>query len=70
MKIEQFFTLYTLLVSGGQGTELSVAPLANLYEDSQEWKQTDYNSENLDKSGTSNLWNYRSTMAIAALVGR
>ena len=37
-------------VGGGPGTEPSMALFANPYEDSQGWKQTDYNSENLEKS--------------------
>ena len=32
-----------------------MAPFANLYEDSQGWKQTDYNSENLDNFFNSTL---------------
>ena len=29
------------IVGGGRGTEPSMAPFANPYEDSQGWKQTD-----------------------------
>ena len=54
-------------MSGGQGTELSMAQFANLYEDSQGWKQTDYNSENLDKSGSLMRFQLQNLSALSLL---
>ena len=42
-------------MGGGRGTEPSMALFANPYEDLQGWRQTDWNSENLDPKQQLNL---------------